>query len=60
MDKKDEYDIENMTDAELREYTRQLLAKLEEGPECFSCPVTSCPRRKIKVNEELEMLEDED
>ncbi|MGB9765504.1 MAG: hypothetical protein ACPLZD_09170 [Candidatus Saccharicenans sp.] len=47
----EEKDIEKMSDEELREYTKKLLAKLEEGPDCFSCPVTSCPRRKVKVNE---------
>ncbi|MGB9894046.1 MAG: hypothetical protein ACPLRA_06495 [Candidatus Saccharicenans sp.] len=56
----EEKDIEKMTDEELREYTRKLLAKIKEGPDCFSCPVISCPRRKVKVKEESETLEDED
>lgn len=56
----DEKDINQMSDEELQEFIRKFYADLNKQPDCSSCPVTSCSRRRLPRFQEEEDLSDEE
>jgi menaquinone-dependent protoporphyrinogen IX oxidase len=56
----DEKDLEKMTDEELKEFIKKYYAELDKKPDCASCPVTSCHRRRKQMAQEEEEFPEED
>lgn len=54
-----EKDLTQMSDEELKDFIKKFYSELDKKPNCQSCPVISCPRRRPLKDPESDDQDDE-